>query len=60
MRNAAFALLALWAIAIITTMLLVPDRAVFTYLGPVYAVCTIGSIAVLRKACGSDPGRPGS
>jgi len=59
MRNATFALLALWLIALVTTLLLVPDRSVFTYLGPVFAICTIGSITILRKACGEASGRPG-
>jgi|AP12_2_1047962.scaffolds.fasta_scaffold273591_2 hypothetical protein len=59
MRSATFALLALWLIALVTTVLLVPDRSVLTYLGPVFAVCTIGSITVLRKACSAASGGAG-
>lgn len=44
------AILGLWTIAIAGTLLLVPDRSVFTYLGPLYAVCMIGSIVVVRLA----------
>ena len=58
MRNATFALLALWVIALVTTILVVPDRSVLTVLGPVFAVCTIGSITILRKACGRQSGQP--
>ena len=58
MRNATFAILALWLIALVTTILLVPDRSVLTLLGPVFAVCTIGSITILRKACSEASGRP--
>ena len=44
------AVVALWAIAIATTVVLVPDRGVFTTLGPVYAICMIGSVVTVRKA----------
>jgi hypothetical protein len=44
------AVVALWALAILSTVAIVPDRGVFTYLGPVYAICMIGSVAVVRRA----------
>jgi hypothetical protein len=44
------ATLALWAIAILTTLLVVKDTRMFTVLGPVYFVCMAGSIAVIRSA----------
>jgi hypothetical protein len=50
------AVVLLWAIAIITTVALVPDRQVFTTLGPVYAVCMIGSVVVVRKALAPSRG----
>jgi hypothetical protein len=58
MRNASFALLALWLIALVTTVLLVPDRTVLTSLAPVFAICAIGSITILRKACGAASRQP--
>jgi peptidoglycan/LPS O-acetylase OafA/YrhL len=44
------AIVVLWALAIISTLVIVADRHVFTYLGPLYAVCMIGSVLVVRKA----------
>jgi hypothetical protein len=40
--------LLLWLIAIIATILIV--EAKFTVLGPFYAICTIGSVIILRQA----------
>lgn len=40
----------LWAIAIIVTFLIVKQNGVLTVLGPVYAVCMIGSIVTVRAA----------
>jgi len=42
--------LGLWAIAIAATVLLVGDTGKFTYLGPVYAICAIGSVFTVRRA----------
>lgn len=44
------AVLALWLIAIVTTMLLVHDPSTFSRLAPVFAVCTIGSVVTVRRA----------
>lgn len=42
--------LLLWLIATATTFLFVKDTGVFTYLGPVYAICTIGSVVTVKKS----------
>ncbi len=44
------AIVASWVLAIIATAAIVNDRAVFTYLAPLYAICMIGSVVVVRKA----------
>lgn len=44
---------ALWAIAIAVTFLMVEDRGVVTRLGPVFAVCAIGSVVNVRAARGA-------
>jgi hypothetical protein len=45
-----FATLILWAIAILATFFIVQDQNFLTYLGPLYFVCMVGSIIVVRKA----------
>lgn len=45
-----FVLLASWLVAIVATLLLLPDRSVFTKLGPVYAICMIGSVVSARRS----------
>jgi hypothetical protein len=49
-RNPEFAILALWAIAIVATALLAGSPNAFTLLGPVYFVCMAGSLVTVRKA----------
>lgn len=49
------AVVALWALAIIATVVIVPDRSAFTYLGPLYAVCMIGSVVVVQRASKAAP-----
>jgi hypothetical protein len=39
----------LWCIAIVATLLLV-EKSVFSYLGPVYFICMVGSIITVRRA----------
>ena len=39
----------LWLIAIAATFFITRDTGLFTYLGPVYFVCMIGSIVIARK-----------
>jgi hypothetical protein len=43
-------MVALWAIAITATFLIVEEPRVVTFLGPVYAVCMIGSVITIRSA----------
>lgn len=50
-------ILALWLIALVATFLLVKDAAVFTYLGPLYAVCMVGSVITVRRAAADIPAR---
>lgn len=46
----------LWTIAIAVTFLTVKQEGALTVLGPVYAVCMIGSIVTVRVArAGSGP-----
>lgn len=44
------AILGLWGISIVATLLLVEGTAIFTYLAPLYAICTIGSVLTVRSA----------
>jgi hypothetical protein len=44
------ATIALWLIAIVSTLLIVKDTAAFSYLGPVYFICLVGSILMMRSA----------
>jgi hypothetical protein len=44
------AVASLWAIAIAVTVVTVKQEGVFTVLGPVYAICMIGSIVTVRIA----------
>lgn len=50
----ALVILSLWLIAILTTLIIVQD-AVFSILGPVFALCTIGSVFTVRHATGERP-----
>lgn len=52
------ATIALWALAILVTLVMVKDAGVFTFLGPLYAVCMIGSVVVVKSALGSRAGEP--
>lgn len=42
--------LALWLIAIFTTLFMIRDTGLFTYLGPLYFICMLGSTIVVRNA----------
>ena len=44
-----FVIVALWAIAIAATMVIVKDSKVFTFLGPIYFVCMLGSVVTVRN-----------
>jgi len=43
-------ILGLWIIAILATLLIVKDNRIFTFLGPVYFVCMLGSVITVNKA----------
>jgi len=43
------ATLALWLIAITTTLVVVRDTGLFTYLSPVLFICMVGSILAVRR-----------
>jgi hypothetical protein len=43
-------MVALWAIAITATFLILQEPRVLTFLGPLYAVCMIGSVITTRAA----------
>ena len=45
-----FTIVALWAIAVMTTFLIVQETRFLTVLGPLYAICMIGSVVTVRKA----------
>lgn len=44
------AVLGLWLTAIAGTLAVVKDTGTFTYLGPLYALCMIGSVLTVRDA----------
>jgi len=44
-----FAILSLWLIAVVATILIVDQSGVFTFLGPLFAICTIGSVVTVRR-----------
>lgn len=43
-------MLALWLIAIIPTLLLVHETGLFSILGPLYFLCMVGSVYLIRNA----------
>ena len=44
------AVLILWLLAVVPTFLLVHQTGVFTFLGPLYFICIVGSLYVVRSA----------
>ncbi len=44
------AVLVLWLIAAVVTLLVVEETGLYTYLGPLYFICMVGSIYVVRAA----------
>lgn len=44
------AVLALWLVAVIPTLMMVYQFGLFTYLGPLYFLCMVGSVYVVRSA----------
>ena len=44
------AILLLWLLAVVPTLLLVRQTGMFTYLGPLYFICMLGSVYIVRIA----------
>ncbi len=44
------AVLGLWLLAVVPTLVLVHQTGLFTYLGPLYFICMVGSIYIVRSA----------
>lgn len=44
------AILLLWVIALLATVFVIRNRALMTLLGPLFAICMIGSISIVRRA----------
>jgi hypothetical protein len=44
------AILGLWLLAVVPTLLLVHQSGLFTYLGPLYFICMVGSVYIIRSA----------
>jgi hypothetical protein len=47
--KAELATLGLWLLAVVPTLLLVHQTGVFTYLGPLYFLCMVGSVYIVRS-----------
>jgi hypothetical protein len=46
------AVVALWVLAIVATVAIIRERSVFTFLGPLYAICMIGCVRIVQQAQG--------
>ena len=44
------AVLGLWLLAVVPTLMMVHQTGVFTYLGPLYFICMVGSVYIVRSA----------
>lgn len=44
------AVLALWLLAVVPTLLILRESEYFSYLGPLYFLCTVGSMYIVRSA----------
>lgn len=49
------ATLGLWLLAVVPTLLLVQHSGLFTYLGPLYFLCMVGSVYIVRSAKKREP-----
>lgn len=45
-----WAIVALWVITILATFFIIKDTGLFTYLAPVFFICMVGSIIIVRNA----------
>ncbi len=43
-------ILLLWLLAVVPTLILVHESGLFTYLGPLYFMCMVGSVYIVRSA----------
>lgn len=48
------AVLGLWLVAVIPTLLLLRESGLFSYLGPLYFICMVGSVYIVRAARRGD------
>jgi hypothetical protein len=44
------AIVVMWLIAVVPTLLMLRESGIFTYLGPLYFLCMVGSIYIVRNA----------
>ena len=44
------AVLGLWLLAVVPTLLLLRESGLFSYLGPLYFICMVGSVYIVRSA----------
>ncbi len=44
------AVLGLWLLAVVPTLLLVHELGLFTFLGPLYFICMLGTVYIVRSA----------
>lgn len=44
------AVLLLWLLSVVPTFLLLRDTNFFTYLGPLYFLCMVGTVYIVRNA----------
>lgn len=44
------AVLGLWLLAVVPTLILMKQNDMFTYLGPLYFFCMVGSVYIVRSA----------
>lgn len=40
----------LWLLAVVPTLMLIRETGLFTYLGPLYFICMVGTVLVVRSA----------
>jgi hypothetical protein len=55
MSKYEWATIALWLIAMLATLYVTRDTGLFTFLGPVFFICLLGSILIVKNARRSMP-----
>ncbi len=48
-------ILLLWLLALVPTLLIIRQTDLFTYLGPLYFLCMVGSVFIVRNAKKNRP-----